>query len=212
MNPPSSLAPPLEAGLRTLGLDDPSLVSRLLDYLALLQKWNQAYNLTAIRDPAEMLSKHLLDSLSIHPFVQGSLADIGTGPGLPGIPLALADPQLTVSLVETAGKKARFLREAVRHLGLSKARVHDARAQDVPESGQHDCLAARAFGTLEQILAAGGHLLKPGGRLLAMKGRVPAEEIAALPNGYRHLATHVLAVPGLDAERHLVVVEKIPTA
>ena len=82
--------------------------------------------------------------------------------------------------------------------------------QDVPESGQHDCLAARAFGTLEEILAAGGHLLKPGGRLLAMKGRLPAEEIAALPAGYRHLATHPLTVPGLDAERHLVVVEKVP--
>jgi 16S rRNA (guanine527-N7)-methyltransferase len=212
VNPLSSHAPRLAAGLQTLGLDDPALASRLLDYLALLHKWNQAYNLTAIRDPAEMLSKHLLDSLSIHSHVRGSLADIGTGPGLPGIPLALADPELTVSLVETAGKKARFMREAVRHLGLARVRVHDARAQDVPESGQHDCLAARAFGTLEEILAAGGHLLKPGGRLLAMKGRVPAEEIAALPNGYRHLATHVLAVPDLDAERHLVVVEKSLTA
>ena len=105
MNPLSSLAPPLAAGLRTLGLDDPTLAPRLLDYLALLQKWNQAYNLTAIREPSEMLSKHLLDSLSIHSFVQGSLADIGTGPGLPGIPLALANPGLTVSLVETDGKR-----------------------------------------------------------------------------------------------------------
>lgn len=205
-----SLAPMLHDGLAELGLDDPVLAERLLAYLALLQQWNRAYNLTAIREPAEMVSKHLLDSLVIHPFVYGSLADIGTGPGLPGIPLALAKPDLRVSLIETAGKKARFLREAVRHLDLgARARVHDARAQEVPESGQHDCLAARAFGTLAEILAAGGHLLASGGRLLAMKGRVPVEEIAALPNGYRHLATHPLAVPGLDAERHLVVVEKL---
>ncbi len=206
----SFLAPALRDGLTTLGLPTEPLCERLLVYLTLLAQWNRAYNLTAIREPVEMVPKHLLDSLAIHTFVHGSLADIGTGPGLPGIPLALAKPELTVSLVETAGKKARFLREAVRLLELGdRVRVHDARAQDVPESGQHHCLAARAFGTLEEILAAGGHLLTSGGRLLAMKGRVPAEEIAALPNGYRHLATHPLAVPGLDAERHLVVVEKI---
>lgn len=200
----------LRAGLHALGLAPDPLADTLDAYLALLSQWNRAYNLTAIRDPAEMVVKHLLDSLAIHPWARGSLADIGTGPGLPGIPLALALPDLQVSLVETAGKKARFLREAVRQLQLApRVRVHDARAQDVAESGQHDCLAARAFGTLGEILAAGGHLLKPGGRLLAMKGRVPAEEIAALPAGYRHLATHPLAVPGLDAERHLVVVEKL---
>jgi len=205
----ATLAPTLRAGLEQLGLPPDPLAERLLAYLALMQQWNRAYNLTAIRDPSEMLSKHLLDSLSIHSHVEGSLADIGSGPGLPGIPLALAKPGLSVALVETAGKKARFLREAVRHLGLGHVRVHDARAQVVPESGRHDCLAARAFGTLGEILAAGGHLLKPGGRLLAMKGRDPAEEIAALPDGYRHLATHPLTVPGLDAERHLVVVEKL---
>lgn len=205
----TSLAPRLRAGLEQLGLAPDPLADRLLQYLALLLQWNRAYNLTAIRDPGEMVSKHLLDSLSIHAEVSGSLADIGTGPGLPGIPLALARPELRVSLVETAGKKARFLREAVRHLGLAHVVVHDARAQDVPESGRHDCLAARAFGTLGEILAAGGHLLKPGGRLLAMKGREPTEEIAALPAGFRHLATRPLAVPGLDAERHLVVVEKL---
>jgi 16S rRNA (guanine527-N7)-methyltransferase len=205
----ASLTPRLRAGLVDLGLSPDPLAERLLAYLGLLLQWNRAYNLTAIRDPQDMLTKHLLDSLSIHPHVRGSLADIGTGPGLPGIPLALALPGLQVSLVETAGKKARFLREAVRHLGLEGVRVHDSRAQDVPETGQHDCLAARAFGTLGEILAAGGHLLKSGGRLLAMKGREPAEEIAALPDGYRHLATHPLAVPGLEAERHLVVVEKL---
>jgi 16S rRNA (guanine527-N7)-methyltransferase len=195
--------------MHTLGVTD-AAVPQLLDYLALLQHWNAAYNLTAIRDPDEMLVKHLLDSLSLAPHLEpGSLIDIGTGPGLPGIPLALACPALRVSLVETAGKKARFLREAVRRLGLvDRVRVHACRAEQVAESGQHRQLTARALGTLAEILRLGGHLLAPGGRLLAMKGRVPTEELAELPAGYRHVETRALHVPGLDAERHLVVVEK----
>ena len=208
MNALSHLQPPLQSGLAALGLPQAGLAERLIAYLELLAQWNRTYNLTAIRDPAEMVPKHLLDSLSIAPFVSGRVADVGTGPGLPGIPLALNDPQLRVSLVETAGKKARFLREAVRHLGLANVTVHACRAEDVPESGQHDQLIARALAPLDGILTLGGHLLRPGGRLLAMKGRVPEDEIAALPDGYRHLATHPLRVPGLDAERHLVVVEK----
>jgi 16S rRNA (guanine527-N7)-methyltransferase len=205
------LGPDLDAGLAQLGLDPAPLHAPLLAYLALLVQWNQAYNLTAIRDPREMLVKHLLDSLAVHRWFDAveSLADIGTGPGLPGIPLALAKPALRVSLVETAGKKARFLREAVRTLELGgRVRVHAARAEQVPESSMHDCLTARAFGTLGQILDVGGHLLRPGGRLLALKGRLPADEIAALPPGYRFVSTEPLAVPGLDAERHLVIVEK----
>jgi 16S rRNA (guanine527-N7)-methyltransferase len=203
------LEPSLRAGLQALHLP-PSLCGPLLDYIALLIKWNQAYNLTAIRDPAEMVGKHLLDSLAIHPHVEcGSLADIGAGPGLPGIPLALALPSLRVSLIETAGKKARFMREAVRVLGLgARVTVHAARAEQVPESGCHDCLTARAFGTLRQIIAVGGHLLRPQGRLLALKGRRPDDEIADLPPGWRHLATHLIVVPGLEAQRHLVIVER----
>lgn len=204
----SHLTPELDAGLQYLGLARSGLASALLDYLALLHQWNRAYNLTAIRDPREMLVKHLLDSLAIAPFVSGRVADIGTGAGLPGIPLAIHDPSLRVSLVETVGKKARFLREAVRTLGLAQVKVHACRAEEVLESGQHDQLIARALSTLDGILSAGGHLLRPGGRLLAMKGRVPDEEIAALPSGYRWIATHSLVVPGLDAERHLVIVEK----
>ncbi len=208
MNPLSHLQPTLESGLAAMGLSQPGLAERLLAYLGLLAQWNRAYNLTAIRDPAEMVSRHLLDSLSIAPFVAGRVADIGTGAGLPGIPLAINDPHLRVSLAETAGKKARFLREAVRQLGLANVSVHACRAEDVPESGQHDQLIARALAPLDGILTLGGHLLRPGGRLLAMKGRVPTGEIAALPDGYRHLATHPLHVPGLDAERHLIIVEK----
>lgn len=208
VNALSHLTPELDAGLQHLGLARSGLASALLDYLALLHQWNRAYNLTAIRDPREMLVKHLLDSLAIAPFVAGRVADIGTGAGLPGIPLAIHDSSLRVSLVETVGKKARFLREAVRTLGLAQVKVHACRAEEVFESGQYDQLIARALGTLDGILLAGGHLLRPGGRLLAMKGRIPDDEIAALPRGYRLLATYPLVVPGLHAERHLVVVEK----
>lgn len=204
------LAAALDAGLRTQGLEPAALSDALRDYLALLVRWNGTYNLTAIRDPAEMVVKHLLDSLAILPHLScARLADVGTGPGLPGIPLALADPALEVSLIETAGKKARFLREAVRALGLAgRVTVHAARAEQVTDAAPHDCLTARAFGTLSQIIEVGGHLLRPGGRLLAMKGRLPEAELAALPAGWRHVATHQLEVPGLDAERHLVIVER----
>lgn len=188
-----------------------SLAPRLLDYLALLERWNQAYNLTAIRDPRAMVSKHLLDSLAMHPFVgTGPLADLGTGPGLPGIPLAVANPDLSVSLVESNGKKARFLREAVRSLGLGNARVIESRAEAVAEPGAYQAITARALDRLAGIIAVGGHLLAPSGRLLALKGARPDEEIAELPPGWSLASTHRLVVPGLAAERHLVVVTRSP--
>ena len=199
----------LRAGLRALGLDADALAPRLLDYLALLARWNRAYNLTAIRDPRQMVTMHLLDSLAMHPFVgDGTLADLGTGPGLPGIPLAIAKPGLQVTLVESNGKKARFLREAVRQLGLSNARVAESRAEALDEPAAYANLTARALATLAGIVEVGGHLLQPGGRLLAMKGVVPHDEIAALPAGWRTEAAHPLSVPGLDAERHLVIVRR----
>ena len=206
MNPLAHLQPELERGLVALGLST-TLAPRLLDYLALLDRWNQAYNLTAVRDPGQMVSKHLLDSLAMHAFVADErLADLGTGPGLPGIPLAIAKPGLRVALVESNGKKARFLREAVRHLGLANARVIEARAEAVAEPGAYDLITARALDRLAGILAVGGHLLAPDGRLLAMKGPRVDEEVAELPAGWGVQAVHVLSVPGLDAERHLVEV------
>ncbi|MCM2336733.1 MAG: 16S rRNA (guanine(527)-N(7))-methyltransferase RsmG, partial [Pseudomonas sp.] len=137
---PADLRPTLEAGLRELALD-PALAAPLLDYLALLARWNATYNLTAIRDLREMVGKHLLDSLAMHPFVDalvatgGALADLGTGPGLPGIPLAIVKPGLKVTLVESNGKKARFLREAVRQLGLRDVRVAESRIEALDEPG-----------------------------------------------------------------------------
>ena len=208
MNPLSPLTPELESGLQALGLDT-ALAPRLLDYLALLERWNHTYNLTAIRDPREMLVKHLLDSLAMARFVEsGRLADLGTGPGLPGIPLAIARPALQVALVESNGKKARFLREAVRTLGLANARVLESRAEAVAEPAGFERITARALDRLAGILEVGGHLLAPGGRLLAMKGLLPADEIAELPAGWAVTAVHSLVVPGLAAERHLVEVTR----
>lgn len=212
---PDDLAPTLDAGLRALGLA-PALAAPLLAYLALLVRWNATYNLTAVRDPRAMVERHLLDSLSMHQHVAdiaargGGLADLGTGAGLPGIPLAIAYPALQVTLVESAGKKARFMREAVRTLGLANARVVEGRIEAVDSHGGFDAITARALATLPLLVELGGRLLKPDGVLLAMKGVDPAAEIAALPAGWRWLATHRLAVPGLDAERHLVVVGRAP--
>lgn len=210
---PPDLRPMLESGLADIGLD-PAHAERLLAYLALLVRWNATYNLTAIRDPREMVVKHLLDSLVMHRFVDplvasgGGLADLGTGAGLPGIPLAIVKPGLRVTLVESAGKKARFMRQAVRELGLADVRVAESRIESVDEPGAYAAITARALATIPLILELGGHLLAPDGVLLAMKGVHPAEELAQLPPGWRLRDIHPLRVPGLDAERHLVVVER----
>jgi 16S rRNA (guanine527-N7)-methyltransferase len=198
----------LDAGIEALGLDLPGdAPARLLAYLYLLLRWNAAYNLTAVRDPAEMVTRHLLDSLTVVPFVRGStLADLGSGAGLPGIPLAIADPSRSVLLVDSNGKKARFMREAVRRLGLDAVHVAHCRVEAL--DGHFDCVTARAWTSIADMLSQGGRLLAPGGRWLALKGRVPHEEIDALPAGFRVAAIERLAVPGLDAERHLVVLER----
>jgi len=195
----------LERGVAALGVQLPAgAVERLLDYQALLARWNATYNLTAIRDPMEMVSRHLVDSLAILPYVQGqTLADLGTGPGLPGIPLAIARPELQVLLVDSNGKKVRFLREAIRSLKLENVRAVQSRVEEV--EGQFDCITARAFASLEDMLAWGGHLLTKDGIWLAMKGRHPDEELPGVPAGFEVKAIHTLAVPDVGGERHLVV-------
>lgn len=203
---PADVAASLEQGLAAMALPA-ALAAPLLEYLTLLDRWNKTYNLTAIRDPREMVTRHLLDSLAMAPFVSsGTLADLGTGPGLPGIPLAITHPGLQVTLVESNGKKCRFMREAVRKLGLANARVAEGRAEALDQPEGFDNLTARAMDTLDGIIRVGGHLLRPGGRLLAMKGVVPHEEIAALPAGWQVESITPLVVPGLVGERHLVVV------
>ncbi|MGV8941156.1 MAG: 16S rRNA (guanine(527)-N(7))-methyltransferase RsmG [Lysobacter sp.] len=223
MNIPTPTAPTLPAAARErleTGLDalalDRAIGGPLSDYLELLLRWNRAYNLTAVRDPLEMVDKHLLDSLAMHPYVDaiaaegGALADLGTGAGLPGIPLALAKPGLRVTLVESNGKKARFMREVVRKLGLRDVQVAESRIEALDLPGHFDAITARALASLPLILELGGHLLKPDGRLLAMKGAYPSDEIAALPSAWSVSQSYALTVPGLAAERHLIVVQRTP--
>jgi 16S rRNA (guanine527-N7)-methyltransferase len=208
----SALQTRLEQGLDALDLALPAdAIPRLLDYLALLERWNATYNLTAIRDPADMVTRHLLDSLAILPYVQGdTLADLGTGPGLPGIPLAIASPGRQVLLVDSNGKKVRFLREAIRALKLEGVRALQSRVEEV--EGNFDCITARAFASLADMLAWGGHLLAPGGTWLAMKGKAPDDELAGVPATFAVCGIHALAVPGLEtAERHLVVLKHAST-
>jgi 16S rRNA (guanine527-N7)-methyltransferase len=194
----------LEQGIAELGLALPAdAVPRLLDYQMLLERWNAAYNLTAVRDPMEMITRHLLDSLTILPFVRGdALADLGTGPGLPGIVLAVAAPGRQILLVDSNGKKVRFLREAIRSLKLEGVRAVQSRVEQV--EGQYDCITARAFASLGDMLTWGGHLLAPDGVWLAMKGKLPDDELPGMPKGFELRDTHVLSVPGLEGERHLL--------
>ena len=205
----------LETGLVALALDS-AIAEPLSAYLELLLRWNRAYNLTAVRDPVEMVDKHLLDSLAMHPYVDeiaatgGALADLGTGAGLPGIPLAIAKPGLRVTLVESNGKKARFMREVVRKLGLRDVEVAESRIEALDLPGRFDAITARALASLPLILELGGHLLKPDGRLLAMKGVYPTDEIDALPAAWAVSQSHALTVPGLAAVRHLIVVGRTP--
>lgn len=202
------LRPLLTDGAARLGLDlADATAERLLDYIDLLVRWNRAYNLSAVRDPAAMVVRHLLDSLAIACWVDGAaLADVGSGAGLPGLPLAILAPERPVLLIDANGKKARFLRAAARDLGLRNVRVAESRVEAV--DGTFDCVTARAFATLAEMLGSGGHLLAPGGRWLAMKGRFPQDEIDAVPAGFRIDAVHALEVPGLGAERHLVVIQR----
>ena len=201
----------LRAGTADLGLV-PAVAAyeRLLDYVELLAHWNATYNLTSVRDPADMVTRHLLDSLAILPYVQGdSLADLGSGAGLPGIPLAILEPARQHVLIDSNGKKTRFLREAVRTLALDNVRVEQSRVEDA--RGQFDCITARAFATLTDMLALGGHLLAPNGVWLALKGQLDKVEILGVPAGFQVTDVHPLAVPGLGAARHVVIIRRTQT-
>ena len=200
---------PLAAGIAALGLALPDgAEAKLLAYLALLDKWNRVYNLTAVRDVERMVSHHLLDSLAAVPYFQGATAlDVGSGGGLPGIPLAIARPELRVTLIDSIAKKTAFLLQAKAELGLANLNVITGRVEDFrPETG-FDVITSRAFSDLREFVTLTRHLLQPGGRWLAMKGLYPNEEIAILPNGVKVSADHALAVPGLEASRHLIVLE-----
>ncbi len=176
------------------------------EFLHLLWKWNQTWNLTAVRDPVQMVTRHLADSLSVRRWIRGhSIADVGSGAGLPGIPLAIAEPERQFVLIDSAAKRTRFMIQAAAALGLSNIQVVRSRAQDYhPDSG-FDTVISRAFASLADFTAAAGHLAGPGGRLLAMKGQYPEDEIAALTGSWGVRSVDPVRVPGLAAERHVVV-------
>lgn len=197
----------LEQGLRQLGQTLPKGgFDKLLAYLQLLGKWNKAYNLTAIRDTRTAVSHHLLDSLAVLPHLPpGALADIGSGAGLPGIPIALAQPERRVALNDSSEKKMAFLRQAKIELGLPNVALHAGRAQAWQPEMPFDIVISRAFAQLAQFIAVSGHLLRPGGWFAAMKGALPDAELAALPRGQVSCRIVRLEVPLLAAERHLVL-------
>ncbi|KXB29696.1 16S rRNA (guanine(527)-N(7))-methyltransferase RsmG [Dechloromonas denitrificans] len=197
----------LSEGLAALGLDLPDVAQhKLLAFRDLLLKWNRTYNLTALRDPEQAISHHLLDSLAILPYVgPGALLDVGSGGGLPGIPLAIARPELAVSMVDTVQKKATFLQQAAIELGLKNVSAHHARVEEM--SGQYAQISSRAFAEIGLFISLTRHLLAPGGRWLAMKGVRPDDELQALSADITVEAIIPLAVPGLAAERHLIILK-----
>jgi len=203
----------LERGLDRLGLAvDRGARERLLRYRDELARWGRAHNLTAVRDPGEMVPVHLLDSLALWPLVRGTtLADVGSGGGLPGLPLAIVDPELAVTLIEPRAKRALFLQHVARMLDLSHVAVERARVEDVGPGAAFDTVVTRAFGTLAAFARAAAPLARPGGCFLAAKGRDPQSEIAALPPGWR-VDVVPLEVPGVSGARHAVRLEPSPGA
>lgn len=207
MIPASTLQIALQDGLHALGLAlTPEVQEKLIAYIELLAKWNQAYNLTAVRDRQQMIARHLLDSLAILPWVRRPrVLDIGSGAGLPGIPLALARPDIQFVLLDSNAKKTRFLIQAVAELGLKNIEVVNSRAESYRPVTPFDTLIARAFAGIADMLSVSAPLCAPGGRWLAMKGVYPQQELAAIPPGYQAECRR-LQVPGLDAERHVVII------
>lgn len=205
----------LHAGIALLGVDLAADAEEvLLTYLSLLAKWNRIYNLTAVRDEMSMVSQHLLDSLAVLPHLETkaastrSLADVGSGGGLPGVPLAIARPQLKVALIEASHKKASFLQQVKIELKLANVSVHCGRVEGITPTEPFDVVISRAFSSLADFVHIAAHLVGPGGRLLAMKGIHPLEEIEQLPAGWKMSQSVPLAIPELNAQRVLIVIEK----
>jgi 16S rRNA (guanine527-N7)-methyltransferase len=194
-------------GMVSMGLDiDDTVVDQLLEYTAHLKKWNRTYNLVSGSDLAQFETRHLLDSLSIHSYLQsGSLLDVGTGAGLPGLPLACVMPELECTLLDSAGKKIRFLRHVKRSMGLPNMHLVESRVSGFEFEGGFDHIVSRAFSSVGDFAEAVRHLCKPGTRLIAMKGKQPADELQVLPDWLNLLSVEKISIQGLHAERHLVI-------
>ena len=201
-----SLTEQLKTGLSSLDLDlDNEKVEQLVQYLQLLDKWNKAYNLSGIKEVQRMVAYHLLDSLAIVPHIDGNIIlDVGTGAGLPGIPLAIFFPEKRFLLLDSNGKKTRFLFQVKMELGLDNVEVFHNRLETFQSQEQIDIVLCRAYATLAKVVSQCGHLMKADCRLLAMKGQFPEEEIVELPASFRFVKTNELNVPGVDGTRHLI--------
>lgn len=202
----SRLQQRIQDGLSAMRLADaPGLGSLLGQYLELLAKWNETYNLTAVRVPEEMVTRHLLDSLAVVPFIgESRVLDVGTGAGLPGLVLAMARPGQRFVLLDSAGKKTRFVEHAAGRLGLDNVEVIRARAEDHEDPEGFEVVLSRAFSSVADFIRMAGHLVREDGRLLAMKGTLPEAELRDLPDAWQLGAAHRLSVPGLACERHLL--------
>ena len=196
----------LVAGAHETGIElDARTAESLLQLVDELELGNSQFNLTAIRDRLSMLRKHVLDSLTLQTYLRGNrVADIGTGAGFPGLPLAVINPGRRFTLIEATGKKARFVEQTVQRLGLDNVQIEHVRAENYKPRELFDTVVSRALSSLADFVAYAGHLCTRDGRLLAMKGKRPDEELHVLPGSFRVLAVHRLKVPGLDDARHLV--------
>ncbi len=200
----------LHDGLRALDLDlGAETRAQLLRFLGLLEKWNGVFNLTAVRDPAQMVPRHLLDSLAVARELRGPrVLDVGTGAGLPGIPLALARPDLAFCLLDSNSKKTRFVTQAVHDLGIKNIEVVHGSVEKFAPLEKFNTVITRAFAAIPDMLGSCDHLCAAGGAFFAMKGTFPQEELAGLTDEYKVCAVKPLPIPGLEAARHLVVIEK----
>ena len=205
-----SLATQIAEGLAAMGVDLPGAArERLEQHLNLIAKWNRVHNLTAVRETEQMVVLHLLDSLSVLPYLESaaSVLDVGTGPGLPGVPIAIARPDARVTLLDSSHKKSAFLQQAKTELGLANVEVVCDRVENWKPAQKFDAVVSRAFSDLADFVAQAQHLVAPGGSLIAMKGVYPFDEIARVPASHRVARVLELHVPTLDAKRHLVFVE-----
>lgn len=212
MHSPNLISPEamLADGLAELGLDlSDEQQEKLLSYVDLILKWNRVYNLTSVRNPQQVVSRHILDSLAVYPYIKGPrILDVGSGAGLPGIPLALANPDWQVVMLDSNSKKTRFIQQAVAELALENAVTSNQRVEEYKADPLFDTVISRAFSSVENIAEQAGPLCKQDGRLLAMKGVYPLAELDAVPAGYVVKEVSRLHVPTLDADRHLVWLER----